>query len=71
MIVVPNKQWYWQTLRTINKNLNFGKTSINDIGVHIEEQYGVRWVLNGDGLISDQYEVVDDEKHTIFLLKYA
>jgi hypothetical protein len=58
---------YWQTLGKIAKSLN-GRES--EIDVYMLEHYGIKMIRDEFGLIATEYEVVDQEKYLIFVLKY-
>jgi len=67
-----NKRWYyWTALKLVRKeymaqNKEFDAYDFED---YIIGQYGIRMnIVNGN--ITDGYEIVDEKKYLIFLLKF-
>lgn len=68
-----NWRWkYWGALKKIRLEYLVGKTEFDpfEFEEYIADVYGVKMHLT-DGKITDGYEVVDEKKYLIFLLKFA
>lgn len=67
---------YWRRLRNAYQDYErsdhgpYGEPNFNSFKVFMEKTYGLRVNMTG-GDITSTYEVVDEKKHTLFLLKYA
>lgn len=68
------KRWdYWAALKKIRKeymqDIASGEFDAFDFEDYIEENYGIKMqIVNGN--ITDGYQVMDEKKYLIFLLKY-
>jgi hypothetical protein len=71
-----NRWDYWQAMGKIAQEYRAAKDKcrVSIPAPHlwrwIEEQYGLRVSLDANGYITDKYEVVDEKKYTMFLLKF-
>ena len=68
-----NWRWnYWGALKKIRLEYLVGKTEFDphEFEEYISDVYGVKMHLT-DGKITDGYEVVDEKKYLIFLLKFT
>lgn len=67
---------YWRRLRNAwadyqkNDLGPYGEPNFSSFKYFMEKRYGLRVSMTG-GNIQDTYEVIDESKHTLFLLKYA
>ena len=70
------KRWdYWEALKKVRKEYMEDVAGLNgqfdafDFEDYIEENYGIKMnIVNGN--ITDGYQVMDEKKYIIFLLKY-
>jgi hypothetical protein len=63
-----NRHWWWKTLRTL-KDEWFPLDS-KDFDTWVKDTHGVRIVYT-NGLIAGHYEIADEMKHLVFILRYA
>jgi hypothetical protein len=61
-------QW-WNILWTVRRK--FRNNGASDFDTWLTETYGVKIVYTSCGMISPEYEVVDEEKFILLLLKYT
>lgn len=67
---------YWQRLRVAYKDYEenychgYYEPNFNTFRTVMEKKYGLRVNMVGDN-IGNTYEVIDEAKHTLFLLKYG
>lgn len=67
---------YWRRLRNAFSDYEngdhgpYGEPNFNTFACLMENRYGLK-VNMTNGNIADTYEIVDEKKHTLFLLKYA
>lgn len=67
---------YWSRLRRAFNDYEtgnhgpYGEPNFNTFKSFMEQRYGLRVSMTG-GDISSTYEVVDEKKHMLFLLKYT
>lgn len=62
------RMWYWATLNKLRAE--WMKGDAQDFDEWMVDNHGVRIVYSG-GMISGTYEIADDVKHLVFLLRYA
>lgn len=62
-----NRDWWWATLRTLRGEWMAADTT--DFDAWVAVTHGVRIVYT-NGLIAGHYEIADEKKHLVFLLKY-
>jgi hypothetical protein len=62
---------FWEVLKKLRKEFTDAGLEFDagDFIAWIEEKYGFRLVLNDTG-ITDDYEIVDEQKYLIFRLRY-
>jgi hypothetical protein len=66
-------QW-WNILWTVRRKFRNNDASdfdASDFDTWLLETYGVKIVYTSGGMISPEYEVVDEEKFILLLLKYT
>jgi hypothetical protein len=66
-----NRWNYWEALKKVRKEYMLQNREFDayDFEDYIEGQYGLKMnIVNGD--ITDGYEIVDEQKYLIFLLKF-
>jgi hypothetical protein len=66
-----NRWNYWEALKKVRKEYMLQNREFDayDFEDYIEGQYGLKMnIVNGD--ITDGYEIVDEKKYLIFLLKF-
>lgn len=63
---------YWRRLRSAWRDytLNTDNPSFEAFNQYMLKRYGLKVSMTG-GNISDTYEIVNEAKHSLFLLKYA
>lgn len=67
---------YWARLRRAwsdyeNKDHGpYGEPNLNSFKYFMEQKYGIRVNMVGSN-IDSSYQIMDDTKHTLFLLKYG
>jgi len=61
-----NRNEYWRRIRTACQDRP------EDVEPHrwLEQQWGIRPIME-NGMISDEYHIVDDKKYLMFLLKFG
>lgn len=57
---------YWTILHSIRGSLPKGKI----LSEYLEETYGIKMMFDSYGNILASYEVIDEAKYLVFLLKY-
>ena len=66
-------QWYYRTL--YDCRTEFGRDVRHDDDCTFKdwmlETYGIGIVFDGDGNTKGDYDIVDEQKYVVFLLKYA
>lgn len=60
--------WYWGTLNKLRAEWLKGDTQ--DFDEWMVNNHGVR-IIYYDGMITGTYEIADEVKHLVFLLRYA
>lgn len=72
-----NRWDFWQAMAKISQEYKAAKDKyrgdwdkLPHLWRWIEEQYGLRVTFDDGGYITDKYEVVDEKKYTMFLLKF-
>lgn len=67
---------YWRRLRAAwedyqaNELGPYGEPNLNSFRYFMERRYGLRVNMVG-GNIDNSYQIIDDKKHTLFVLKYG
>jgi hypothetical protein len=67
---------YWQALKTLRQEYysdvgdNAGMTRPS-MHYWVEERYGFRMGLDGQGNYTDSYDVIDPKKYLLFQIKYG
>lgn len=67
---------YWARLRKawedyqVSDHGPYGEPNLNSFKYFMEKHYGIRVNMVG-GDIDSSYQIIDDSKHTLFLLKYG
>lgn len=64
-----NREQYWQMLK--DERENYTNDTMDDWMQGIEDKYGMRPILNESGSFTDMYEVIDEQKFLVYLLKYG
>jgi len=71
---IDKRRKYWESLRKIreeySKTIGNNLFNANDFEMHVEETYGIRLVYY-EGNIAGTYEILDEQKHLIYLLKFT
>lgn len=67
-----NRWNYWNALKKIRVEYLDGKTNFDayEFEEYITNVYGIKMHLT-DGNITDGYEIVDEKKYVVFLLKFT
>jgi hypothetical protein len=66
-----NRWKYWNLLKLVRKEFMEDKTQFDayDFETYIENKYGIKMnMVNGN--ITDGYQIVDEQKYLIFLLRF-
>jgi hypothetical protein len=58
-------------LRLAQQEYNLLNHDSDQFASYLLEHYGIQLLINDEGLINPNYEVVDQHKHMIFLLKFS
>lgn len=58
---------HWRRIRLIRDNWS----GTGSLLTHIEDEYGLRLHKDQEGNITDSFDIVDEQKYSFFLLKYA
>jgi hypothetical protein len=61
------KVWWWSTLKTLRSE--WVRSRVSDFDTWVLDTHGVQIVYT-NGLIAGHYEIADEKKHLVFLLKY-
>ena len=66
-----NRWKYWNLLKLVRVEFMEDKTQFDgyDFESYIQDKYGIKMNML-DGNISDGYEIVDEQKYLIFLLRF-
>jgi hypothetical protein len=71
---INKRKKYWETLRKIREEYSEAKGNQRFEGTEfelfMEETYGIRLVYY-EGNIAGTYDIVDEQKHLIYLLKFT
>jgi hypothetical protein len=63
---------FWKTLRKANVDyLNLDVNGEGTFGEFILYNYGIQLFYDNDGAIKAHFDVVDEQKHLLFVLKYS
>ena len=67
-----NRWTYWEALKKIRREYQATDKEFDAYNFegYIEEQYGIKLNLV-DGNITDGYQIVDEKKYLVFLLKFT
>lgn len=67
-----NRYKFWSTLKTLREECmeETGSSNHTDFITWLENKYGFIPIETDEGMITDNYIVVDDKKFLIFRLKY-
>ena len=67
-----NRWNYWNALKKIRVEYLVGKTNFDsyEFEEYITNVYGIKMHLT-DGKITDGYDIVDEKKYIVFLLKFT
>jgi hypothetical protein len=70
-----NRQKYWESLTQLRKEFLEIVTDefrdAEDFYKWVEDTQGFKVKLNEEGFISDNYEIVDEQKYIVYILKYG
>lgn len=66
--VIQKRNAYWKTLATIRRQHRL--TDLSSIASYMIEHYGIKPIINTNGDITSDYEIVDEAKYLIYLLTY-
>jgi hypothetical protein len=61
------RDWWWSTLKILRSE--WVRSSVGDFDTWVLDTHGVQIVYT-NGLIAGHYEIADEKKHLVFLLKY-
>jgi hypothetical protein len=71
---INKRKKYWETLRKIREEYTEAKGNQafegTEFELFMEEKYGIRLVYY-EGNIAGTYEIIDEQKHLIYLLKFT
>jgi len=72
--VVGGQTW-WPRLFKAREEY-FGLSDLNTATIEtfqswLEDEYGLRLVLDNSGAITDQYKIIDEQKYIVFGLKFS
>ncbi len=59
---------HWAMVKTARKNF---PGEIEDFYKYLADQYGLKLVLSDGGFITDDFEIIDEHKYFLFVLKYG
>jgi hypothetical protein len=63
---------FWKTLRTANKDyLALDLCGDGTFGEFILHNYGIQLYFDDGGAIKAHFDIVDEQKHLLFVLKYS
>ncbi len=62
------RTWYWRTL--IKLRGEWLKSDTRDFDEWMVDNHGVR-IIYYNGMIDGDYEIADEKKHLVFILRYA
>jgi hypothetical protein len=64
---------YWDTLRLLRAEYGnmTGTSTYDGFYKFLSDTYGFRPILNADHQITDEFEITDEKKYLIYLLKYG
>ena len=64
---------YWSVLRTLKQEFT-EETGSRDPAIYVswlENKYGFKPKINHEGYLTDDYEIVDEKKYLIYVLKHG
>lgn len=71
---IDKRRKYWESLRKIRKEYSEAtgdhQFNANAFELYVEKTYGIRLVYY-EGNIAGTYEIIDEQKHLIYLLKFT
>ncbi len=64
---------YWDTLRLLRAEYgnSTGQSTYDGFYNFLSDTYGFKPILNADHQITDDFEITDEKKYLIYLLKYG
>jgi len=67
-----NRDKFWRQLKNLRTEYNekFENFDNDTFMKWIEDTYGLRIIMN-NSYITDKYDIVDEKKHLVFLLKFS
>ena len=70
--VASNKLQYYKKLNELN-NVFYREYYIKDktFSSWLVETYGIQVIYDDSGNITDQYDIVDENKHLLFVMKHS
>ncbi len=73
---IERRNTYWRMLRAAwadyqsNDVEHYGEPDLASFNYFMERRYGLRVNMTG-GNIDSSYQIIDDKKHSLFILKYG
>ncbi len=64
------RNWWWQTLRTLKQQWAGDAADGPQFDGWVADTHGITVLRDGQGNILGDYEITDEGKHLVFLLKY-
>jgi hypothetical protein len=63
---------YWNALRKVAKEYYaiVGRPDPDGLGPYLLEQYGLKMNLTSGSMITGEYDIVDEKKYLVFILKF-
>lgn len=64
---------YWNVLRTLKAEFTeeTGSTEATEYITWLENKYGFKPKINHEGYLTDDYDIVDEKKYLIYILKHG
>lgn len=75
-----SRDWWWAILKTLRRKHGWrpvfggdgsGRGWSDEFNDWLAEEHGIQMTFTSEGMISERFEIVDEAKYLVFLLKYA
>ncbi len=64
------RDWWWQTVMTLNLEWSLKPDKVGDFYEWMSDTHGVKMLRDNQGNILGDYDISDEKKHLVFILKY-